>query len=103
LARRPRLLSTLVVAIAIGALPAAAQAPPSASDRLVLPTPSAPGSSTPDWAAVGAPPEFDPNASARMGQEPLIDCGRDLPCRVRLRGVLGKNGAVAVEGTAFTW
>jgi hypothetical protein len=85
-------------ALAAAGLPAAAQQPPP-GNRLVLPMPWAP---PPGAAGPGVPPSFDPE-SVRPGQEPAIDCGRDLPCRMRLRGVLGKNGAIAVEGTAFTW
>jgi hypothetical protein len=100
-ARARRVLPLFFTAmVVVGALPAAAQQPPPSAVPLVLPAPSA---AAPDWAAAGAPPILDPDASARLGREPLVDCGRDLPCRVRLRGVLGKNGAVAVEGTAFTW
>jgi hypothetical protein len=85
--------------LAVVVLPAAAQqAPPTVGQRLVLPAPAAP-----DWNAVGKPRSPDPGASALPSGEPLLDCGRDLPCRVRLRGVLGRNGGVAVEGTAFTW
>jgi hypothetical protein len=77
----------------------AQQQPAGTGQRFVLP---APGPS--DWTATGAPAASDdPDASVRPGREPPIDCGRDLPCRVRLRGVLGKNGGIAVEGTAFTW
>jgi hypothetical protein len=84
--------------LAAAALPAAAQQAPLPDQRLMLPMPAAP-----DWTTAGRTPPADPGASARLGPEPLLDCGRELPCRVRLRGILGRNGAVAVEGTAFTW
>src|SRR5271170_3577134 len=89
----PRLLAT---ALFVGALPALAQQQPAAGDHLVLPSP------VPTWTVDGNP-AADPELAGRPGREPPIDCGRDLPCRVRLRGILGRNGAVAVEGTAFTW
>jgi hypothetical protein len=110
--RRARQALPLVVAAALiawtvvgaavvgGGRPAAAQQPPASGASLVLPVPSA---TAPGSAVSGAPAVLDPNTSVRLGPEPLVDCGRDLPCRVRLRGVLGKNGAIAVEGTAFTW
>jgi len=83
---------------ALLALPAAAQQAPPSHPLLVLPMPSAT-----HWTAPDKPPSGDSDATAGRGGEPLLDCGRDLPCRVRLRGVLGRNGGVAVEGTAFTW
>jgi hypothetical protein len=81
-------------------VPAAADQAAPAGRPLALPAPSA---ETPDWAVAGAGAVRDPGGAAWSGREPAIDCGRDLPCRLRLRGVLGRNGAVAVEGTAFTW
>jgi hypothetical protein len=87
------LAAALLAAIMV---PAAAQQAPPSGQRLVLPAPA-----IRDWDASGTP--AGGGAEALGGREPLIDCGRDLPCRVRLRGVLGKNGAVAIEGTAFTW
>jgi hypothetical protein len=95
-AYRIRLSAVFATAFALAALPAAAQQAPDSDRRLVLP--AAPD---PDWPPGGPPPSSD--SSAWSGREPPIDCGRDLPCRVRLRGVLGRNGAIAVEGTAFTW
>jgi hypothetical protein len=89
-------LLVLAAALFIGALPAMGQQPPAAGDHLALPSP------VPNWTVDGNP-AADPELSGRAGREPLIDCGRDLPCRVRLRGVLGKNGGVALEATAFTW
>jgi hypothetical protein len=93
--RRAALL-LFAAALFFGALPAAAQQPPGVGNHLVFPSPM------PNW-ATGVPPVADPELSAESGREPPIDCGRELPCRVRLRGVLGRNGAVALEGTAFTW
>jgi hypothetical protein len=89
----------LAAALLTSALPVAAQQAPPPRPPIVLPTPA-----TPDWAAAGKALLPGPGEAARLeGGEPLLDCGRDLPCRVRLRGVLGKNGGIAVEGTAFTW
>jgi hypothetical protein len=34
---------------------------------------------------------------------PAIDCGRSLPCGVRLQGLVGRNSGIFLEGTAFTW
>jgi hypothetical protein len=108
MARRPPL--RFAAALALAAAPAAAQPP--AGDRIVLPMPWA---ASPGWAGTGAPPRFDPEAAARLGQEPMLgqppgwagvpalDCGRDLPCGVRLQGLVGKSSGVFVEGTAFTW
>jgi hypothetical protein len=93
-----RLSAALATVFALVALPAAAQQAPSSNPRLVLP-----GSSDSDWPPDGTPPSSGSEPSAWTGSEPPIDCGRDLPCRVRLRGVLGRNGAIAIEGTAFTW
>jgi hypothetical protein len=58
-----------------------------------------PGVPPPGSAGYGVSPSFDPEA-VRPGQEPAIDGRHDLPCRMRLRGVLGKNGAFAVQNTA---
>ena len=108
MARRAPLLFAAALALAV--LPAAAQPP--TGDRIVLPMPWA---ASPGWAATPAPPKFDPGAAVLPGQEPIpghangwsgvpaIDCGRDLPCGVRLQGVVGKNSGVFLEGTAFTW
>jgi len=110
MARRAPLL--FAAALAAAGLPAAAQQGRPAGDRVVLPMPWA---ASPGWADPGAPPKFDPEAAAGLGQEPApghpagwtgvpaIDCGRDLPCGVRLQGVVGKNSGMFVEGTAFTW
>jgi hypothetical protein len=106
-ARRAPLL--FAAALTLAAAPAAAQPP--AGDRIVLPMPWA---ASPGWAAPMAPLKLDP-AAALPGEEPgsgqppgwagvpAIDCGRDLPCGVRLQGLVGKNSGVFVEGTAFTW
>jgi hypothetical protein len=94
-AARPLLAAML--AAWLGGLPAAAQQTPTATGYLVLTPP--PGS------IAAAPPGREPV----LGQPPAgtgvpaIDCGRDLPCRVGLRGVLGRNGGFVVEGTALTW
>jgi hypothetical protein len=92
------LLMAAVLSVLPGMPPAAAQPPPStASEHLVLPAPAPPDGT----GGISQLPEAV--AAVRLRHEPLIDCGRDLPCRVRLRGVLGRNGGIAVEGTAFTW
>jgi hypothetical protein len=94
----PPLLAAMLAAWLAG-LPAAAQQTPAAVDHLILMPPPAPGSTA------AAPPGHEPV----LGQPPTgtgvpaIDCGRDLPCRVGLRGVLGRNGGFVVEGTALTW
>ena len=100
----------LAAAMVLAGLSAAAQPP--AGDRIVLPMPWA---ASPGWAGTGVPPKIDPKAAALPGQEPIpghangwsgvpaIDCGRDLPCGVRLQGLVGKNSGIFVEGTAFTW
>jgi hypothetical protein len=105
-----RATTLLAAAMVLAALPAVAQPP--AGDRVVLPMPWA---ASPGWAGNDAPPKFDPEATARLGQEPIpeqppgwagvpaLDCGRDLPCGVRLQGLVGKSTGVFVEGTAFTW
>jgi hypothetical protein len=96
-------------ALALAAVPAAAQPP--AGERILLPMPWA---ASPGWAST-VPPKFDPKAAILPGQEPMpgqsngwagvpaIDCGRDLPCGVRLQGLVGKSSGVFLEGTAFTW
>jgi hypothetical protein len=92
----PALLAAMLAAWLAG-LPAAAQQTPAATGHLILTPP--PGSTA------AAPPGREPV----LGQPPAgtgvaaIDCGRDLPCRVGLRGVLGRNGGFVVEGTALTW
>jgi hypothetical protein len=97
-AHRLRLLPALVAGL-VAAAPAAAQQAPAQALRLVLPAPS-----DPEWPPDGAPPSRDSQDRAWSGREPAFDCGRELPCRVRLRGVLGgNNGGIAVEGTAFIW
>ena len=108
MARRALLL--FAAALVLVAVPAAAQAP--AGDRIVLPMPWA---ASPGWADTGVPPRFDPGAAAQPGQEPMpghangwagvpaIDCGRSLPCGVRLQGLVGRNSGIFLEGTAFTW
>ena len=87
-----------MLAASLAGFPAAAQQTPAAGP-LILAMPPAPG------LTAAAPPHREPV----LGQPPAgvdvpaIDCGRDLPCRVRLRGVLGRNGGFVVEGTALTW
>ena len=101
MARRAPLL--VAAALAAAALPAAAQQAPPAGVRLVLPLP---GAALPGWAAPGPPRKFAPEPATQppgWAGVPAIDCGRDLPCAVRLRGVVSKYGGVALEGTAFTW
>ena len=101
----------LAAAMVLAGLPAAAQPP--AGDKIVLPMPWA---ASPGWAAPAASPIFDPLAAAQPGQEPTpghpsgwagvpaLDCGRDLPCGVRLQGLVGKSSSgIFVEGTALTW
>ena len=99
MAWRRRLASGLIAAAAVGALPALAQQALPSTDRLTLPMPAAPA---PTLNGAGSPAMFDPEP-IETGPEPRFDCGRELPCRLRLRGVIDKNGGVAVEGTAFTW
>lgn len=100
MARRLGLLPALVACLAIAApVPAQQATPTPRSPRLVLPAPPDPA-----WPPGGTPPSLDEQQSAWSGREPALDCGRDLPCRMRLRGVLGgNNGGIAIEGTALTW
>jgi hypothetical protein len=97
MAWRRRLTSALVAAAAICAAPAPAQQASPLADRLTLPMPAT------DPTTAGKPAMFGPASIAKPDSEPLFDCGRGFQCRVRLRGVIDKNGGVAVEGTAFTW
>jgi hypothetical protein len=97
-ARRALLCLAFVAALLVGA-PVPAQQVPVQRPRLVLPV-----LPDPDWPPDGTPPSLDLEQSAWSAREPALDCGRELPCRVRLRGVLGgNNGGIAIEGTAFTW
>jgi hypothetical protein len=96
-ARYLRLLPVLAVGLLVG-MPAVAQQAPLQGPRLVLTPPD------PQWPPDGTAPSLDSEQSAWSGREPALDCGRELPCRVRLRGILGgNNGGIAIEGTAFTW
>ena len=102
--RRPALIPAL---IALGAVfvaggwgrPAPArQLVPNWGD-LVLPQPLAPtappeGLVMPDHRL---PLAADPDQGGRQGCAPV------WPCRLRLFGVIDKNGGVGLEGTALTW
>jgi hypothetical protein len=104
-----RALLCFAAGLALAGLPAAAQPP--VGDHIVLPMPWA---ASPGFAGTGAPPPFGAEVAAQPGLEPMpgkdgwagvpaLDCGRDLPCGVRLQGVVGKITGVFLEGTAFTW
>jgi hypothetical protein len=105
-----RALLLFAAALASAVVPAAAQPP--AGDRIVLPMPWA---ASPGFDGTGALPQFEPRSVALPGQEPMprqppgwagvpaLDCGRNLPCGVRLQGLVGKLSGGFVEGTAFTW
>lgn len=66
---------------------------------LVLPQP--PGPTAPPEGLVmpdrRLPLATDPDQAGRQG------CAPAWPCRLRLFGVIDKNGGVGLEGTALTW
>lgn len=101
---RPLALAIGPLALAIGlvaaALPAAAQqALPSAQERpataplMLLPRPT----------DAGKPIVYGPAFAAEADRAWRLGCAPPPSCRVRLLGVIEKNGAVALEATAFKW
>ncbi len=72
----------------------------------------------PDWGELVLPQPLDPTAppkglvmpdrrrlplAADPDQDGRQGCAPAWPCRLRLFGVIDKNGGVGVEGTALTW
>jgi hypothetical protein len=54
----------------------------------------------------GKPVIYDPQFVAKSADDKAGDdkgCGPGLACRLRLLGVIQKNGAVELRATAFTW
>ena len=89
----------IAAAFAAAALPAAAQqALPAPDSRPV----TAPLMLLPQPTEIGEPVIAGPQASAEADRERRLGCATQ-PCRLRLVGVLDKNGGVALQATAFTW
>jgi hypothetical protein len=79
---------------ALCALSAAAQQRPSGGAPLSL-------ALAPDPADSGKPVIWDPQFAAKPeGRE---SCEPAWPCRMQLLGVIRKNGAVELRGTALSW
>ncbi len=71
----------------------------------------------PNWGDLVLPPPIDPTAPPEslvmpdhrlpLAADPDRDgrqgCAPAWPCRLRLFGVIDKNGGVGLEGTALTW
>jgi hypothetical protein len=55
----------------------------------------------PPAADFAAPPANQPRLSARP--DPNANCAPAWPCRLRLFGIIEKNGGVGLKGTALTW
>jgi hypothetical protein len=79
-----------------GAMQAAAQqAEPSLGPMPLTPLPRP--------TETGKPLIFDPQAAAKADHDRTAGCAPGWSCRVRLLGVIEKNGAVELKGTAFSW
>ncbi|HEY1261583.1 MAG TPA: hypothetical protein VGF34_20225 [Stellaceae bacterium] len=93
--------SSALAAVLIGtALPAAAQqASPLPQERPA----TAPLMLLPHPTEAGKPVVYDPLFAAEADRAWRLGCAPAPSCRVRLLGVVEKNGAVALETTAFTW
>lgn len=63
----------------------------------------APLSLLPRPAETGKPIIYDPQYVAKADRERLLGCTPALMCRMQLLGVIEKNGAVELKGTALTW
>jgi hypothetical protein len=89
--------AVVVAAASVCAVPATAQqsapggARPAGRQLVLQPPP----------ADFGSPPISDPRLTA--GPEPKGDCAPAWRCRLRLFGVIGKNGGVGLKGAALTW
>lgn len=92
------------LALAIGLVAAASpvvaqQALPSSQERpataplMLLPRPT----------DAGKPIVLDPALAAEADRAWRLGCAPPPSCRVRLLGVIERNGAVALEATAFKW
>ncbi|MGH7045306.1 MAG: hypothetical protein ACREE2_02810 [Stellaceae bacterium] len=49
------------------------------------------------------PPNNDPGLATAPDRAGRDDCEPTWPCRLRLFGVIQKNGGVGLKGTALTW
>jgi hypothetical protein len=92
-------LATALVTAACG-LPAQAQPPMSPSGS---PAAQHPLIFLPPPADIGRPPTNDPWLMAQPHQGDPSSCAPAWPCRLRLFGVIEKNGGIGLKGTALTW
>jgi hypothetical protein len=54
-------------------------------------------------ADIAVPPDYDPRPAADRFGGMRDGCDPPWPCRLRLFGVIDRNGGVGLKGTALTW
>jgi len=84
-------LLAALIAVSASMPPAGAQQPP--TPWLSLPRPADSGKAI----------IYDPQLAAKADQEALSGCSLALQCRLRLLGVIERNGTVELRAKAFTW